>query len=154
VLCNSGSAFLCVHSCPTVILHTKRRPVLNSSWILFDILLAIKIKSAVAGCAASPTEYTHRVAMATFWRRTFHHDGKISPAVRMGGGVYAHPLSLFLPSRTKLWSTLQLRGQIHSLYFYSTLICTLWLGPNTALRQTNWIFKFLTFLFEHLALHS
>ncbi len=28
--------------------------------------------------------------------------------------------SLYLPSRTKLWCTLQLRGQIHSLYFFST----------------------------------
>ncbi len=27
--------------------------------------------------------------------------------------MHAHPLSLYLPSRTKLWCTLQLRGQIH-----------------------------------------
>jgi hypothetical protein len=38
-------------------------------------------------------------------------------------GVHAHPLSLYLPSRTKLWCTLQLRGQIHSSYFYSTSVC-------------------------------
>jgi hypothetical protein len=55
---------------------------------------------------------THRVANATFWR-TFHHDGKISPAW-WGWGVHAHPLSLYLPSRTKLCCTLQ-RGQIHSM---------------------------------------
>jgi hypothetical protein len=30
-----------------------------------------------------------------------------------GWGVHAHPLSLYLPSRTKLWCTLQLKGQIH-----------------------------------------
>ncbi len=65
----------------------------------------------------------HRVAMATFWH-TFHHDGKISPA--KWGGRHTLPLSLYLPSRAKLWCTLQLRGQMHSPYFSSTLICTLW----------------------------
>ncbi len=56
------------------------------------------------------------MAIATFWR-TFHHDGKISPAwwgcglVRAGA---AQPLSLYLLSRTKLWFTLQLIGQVHS----------------------------------------
>jgi len=46
---------------------------------------------------------------------------KISPGW-WGWLVHAHPLSLYLPSRTKLQCTLQLRGQIHSLYFYSTPI--------------------------------
>ncbi len=68
----------------------------------------------------------HRVATATFWR-TFHHDGKISPGW-WGWEVHAHPLSLYLPLCSKLWCTLQLRGQIHSHYFYSTSICTLWIG--------------------------
>jgi hypothetical protein len=40
----------------------------------------------------------HREATAAF-RRIFHHDGKISPAW-WGWGVHAHPLSLYLPSRT------------------------------------------------------
>ncbi len=57
----------------------------------------------------------HRVATATFWL-TFHLNGKISPAW-WGWGVHAHPLSLYLPSRAKLRSTLQL----HSPYFSSTL---------------------------------
>ncbi len=35
------------------------------------------------------------------------------------------PFLLYLPSHTKLWCMLQLRMQIHSLYFCSTLICTL-----------------------------
>ncbi len=43
-----------------------------------------------------------------------------------GGGSNAYPFSLYLPSRTKLWCTLQLRGQINSPYLYSTLICTLY----------------------------
>ncbi len=62
---------------------------------------------------------THRVAMVDFWC-TFHHNGKIS-----------HPLSLYLPSRTKLQCMLQLRGQILFPYFISTPIYTLWLLPCT-----------------------
>jgi hypothetical protein len=42
----------------------------------------------------------YRVEMATFCR-IFHHDSKIIPV-----------WSLYLPSRAKLWCTLQLRGQI------------------------------------------
>jgi hypothetical protein len=38
------------------------------------------------------------------------------------GGVHAHPLSLCLPSCTKLQCTLQLRGQIHSPYFISLYV--------------------------------
>ncbi len=37
-----------------------------------------------------------------------------------GGGVHAHTFSFYLPSRTKLQCTLQLRGQIQSTYFTST----------------------------------
>jgi hypothetical protein len=44
--------------------------------------------------------------------------------------VLALPLSLYLPSFTKLWCTLQLSEQIHSLSFYSTPICTLFLTPS------------------------
>jgi hypothetical protein len=53
------------------------------------------------------------VVTAASWR-TFRHDGKLV-------GVHAHPLSLHLPSRTKLQCTLQLRGQIHSPYFFFDL---------------------------------
>jgi hypothetical protein len=70
---------------------------------------------------------------------SIHHDGKISPGC-WGWGLHAHPLSLYLPSRTKLqWSecTFQLRGQIHSFisiprntYFISTLY-VIW-GSNRA----------------------
>ncbi len=42
-----------------------------------------------------------------------------------GWGKHAYPFSLYLPSLTKLWCTLQLRGQTHSPYFYSTPKCTL-----------------------------
>ncbi len=54
---------------------------------------------------------THRLAITNFWR-TFHHDGKINPAWLVRVGVHSHPLSLYLPSRTNLPHTLQLRGQI------------------------------------------
>jgi len=74
------------------------------------------------------TEYTQSVAAA--WR-TFHHDGKISPGW-WGWGVHAHSLPLyFLQSDTKLQCRLQLRGQIHSPYFISTPICTLWSTPSS-----------------------
>jgi hypothetical protein len=84
------------------------------------------------------TQSTHRVAMATF-RRTFHHDGKISLAW-WGWGVHAHPLSQYLPSRTKLWCNLQLRGQTHSPYFYSTPISTLWIYTSISflIRRRHW----------------
>ncbi len=81
------------------------------------------------------SQCTHRVATATFWRK-FHHDGKISPAWR--GWGCPHPLSLYLSSLTKLWCMLQLRGQIHSPYFYSSFIhiCTLWYELNHRLEST------------------
>ena len=68
----------------------------------------------------------HRVATATFWR-AFHYNGKTSPC-GWGWGVHAHPLSLYLPSRTKLLCTLQLRGQIYtrSLYVLCWEACQDW----------------------------
>jgi hypothetical protein len=64
---------------------------------------------------ASSMSSTHRVhteqqGPLSAWR-TFHHDGKISPSW-WWWGAHAHPFSLYLPSRTELWFTLQLRGQI------------------------------------------
>ncbi len=59
----------------------------------------------------------YRVVTSAFWR-TFYHEGKISPGW-WGGGVYAHPLSLHLPSPVKLQCTLQLSGQIHWPCFIS-----------------------------------
>jgi hypothetical protein len=56
--------------------------------------------------------------MADFFR-TFHHDGESAMAGE-GGRVHAHPLLLYLPSRTKFQCTLQLTGQIHSPYLIST----------------------------------
>ncbi len=67
------------------------------------------------------TTEQHRVAMATFWR-TFIMRVKSAKAGQ-GGGVHALPLSIYLPSRSKLWCAPQLRGQLHSS---STPICTLW----------------------------
>ncbi len=51
-------------------------------------------------CVWSGTQSTHRVAKATFCR-TFHHKGKISLGWYRWG-MHAHPLSLYLPSRSKL----------------------------------------------------
>jgi hypothetical protein len=48
---------------------------------------------------------THRVAMATFWRTTSHHDGKISPPWYGWGGArpipYDHKQSCGMPSNWK-----------------------------------------------------
>jgi hypothetical protein len=74
----------------------------------------------------------HRVH--TEWQWPF--DGKISP-VWWGWGVHAHPPLLYLKSRTKLQCTLQLSRQIHSTYFYSTPVCTLWLKHRTELDGRN-----------------
>jgi len=50
--------------------------------------------------------------------------------------VHDLPLSLYLPSRTKLLFTLQLRGQIHTPYFFSTPICTL-CGVHSKLLENS-----------------
>ncbi len=50
----------------------------------------------------------HRVTTANFLR-TFHHDEEISPGW-WGVGGHVHLPLLCLPSRTKLWCALQLRG--------------------------------------------
>ncbi len=60
--------------------------------------------------------WIHRVATAAFWHTYSIMMEKLAQAGE-GGGLLAHPLSLYLPSRTKLQCTLQLRGQIHSPYF-------------------------------------
>ncbi len=53
----------------------------------------------------------------------------------VGCALHALHLSLHLPSQAKLWRTLQLRGQIHSPYFSSAPICTLW----EACFASHWI---------------
>jgi hypothetical protein len=69
---------------------------------------------------------THRAEIADCWR-AFHHDGKMSPAGGVGGCSPPSPPFALLPSRTKLQCTLQLRGQIHTLYF----ICCCMAKPCT-----------------------
>ncbi len=62
---------------------------------------------------------THRVATRPLSGIHSISDGKIGPGW-WGWEVHAHPLSLSLPSRTKLQCTLQLRGRyMHSSYFVS-----------------------------------
>jgi hypothetical protein len=85
--------------------------------------------------------------MATFLR-TFHNDGKLVQPGE-GGAVQAHPLSLYLPSCTKLCCTLQLSRQIHFPYFFSTPICTLWSQLASSLHR-KWIAESLDKLFYFL----
>ncbi len=73
---------------------------------------------------------SHRVHTEWQWSFSGVHCimmAKSAQPAWWGRGVHAHLLSLYLPSRTMLWCMLQLRGQIHSPYLYSTPICTLWL---------------------------
>ncbi len=61
----------------------------------------------------STTEYTE-------WKRPLSgaHSitmEKFAQAGEDGGCTHAHPLSLYLPSFTRFWCTLQVRGQIHPL---------------------------------------
>ncbi len=67
---------------------------------------------------------TNRVATAAFWR-TFHHDGKISPGW-WGWGRHAHPLSLYLPSRTKVTVYAPAERADTFPVFHLYPICTLW----------------------------
>ncbi len=96
----------------------------------------------------------HRLATVTFWR-SFIMMEKLSQNW-WGWGVHTHPLSLYLPSRTKLWCMLQLRGQIHSPSFYSTHICTLCIRlcdrslPNFPLFFTVCLQTLDTFLLTHI----
>ncbi len=62
------------------------------------------------------TEYQQSVK--AFWR-TLHRDGKISPAGR-GGGVNAHPLSLYLPSRTNY--KVSLIQYVYPVYIYISIV--------------------------------
>ncbi len=96
--------------------------VLNSTykfsfswWELLDCPVAERLESK--------SQSTHRVAMPLSGVHFIMMEKSAQPGE---GGVYAHPLLLYLPSCTKLWCTLHLRGQIHSPCFYSTPICTLW----------------------------
>ncbi len=74
-----------------------------------------------------PTEYIQsgKLAIVDFWR-AFQHDGKICPSW-WGWGMHAHPLLLYLPSRTK---------------FQSSLISTLYLLCGSALSCYRENFKF------------
>ncbi len=85
-------------------------------------------------------EYTHRMAMDTIWRK-FHHDGKISPAW-WGWLVHGPPPfhSIYHHEQSFGVCKLQLRGQIHSPYFSSTPICTLWFWAFLILFKywTDW----------------
>jgi hypothetical protein len=46
------------------------------------------------------------------------------------GGACPPPFSISTLMYKVVLCTLQLRGQIHSSYFYSTPVCTLWVYPE------------------------
>ncbi len=68
----------------------------------------------------------HRVH--TEWHRLFGVHSIMMEKLALSGdgrGLHVHPISLCLPSRTKLQCMLQLRGQIYSPYFFSILMYSL-----------------------------
>jgi hypothetical protein len=83
-------------------------------WIFIFATDHAQINSVIVWGGWKWPQSTHRVAIADFWC-TFNHNWKISP-VLWGWGCTPTPLSLCLPSRTKSQWSLQLRGQIHSLF--------------------------------------
>ncbi len=58
--------------------------------------------------------------------------------------MHAHPPSLYLPSRTKFWCTLQLRGQIHYPAISSLPLCVLCVPTgrpcSSAVLFINWFY--------------
>jgi hypothetical protein len=54
--------------------------------------------------------------------RNLYYYLKLSGHLKKMGGARLPP-----SSRKKLWCTVQLRGQTHTPYFYTTPMCTLWL---------------------------
>ncbi len=124
------------------------RVVLSATFLLLYNIYNLYIHRYMIGdCKEKNILFDHRahwVAVATLWR-TFHHDGKISPAW-WGWGEHSLPLSLYLLSRVV--GTLLPRGQIHSsiflLYPYMhsvgrlTGVCIL--SPNlyTFMEPRNW----------------
>ncbi len=76
--------------------------------------------------------------------------GKISPAW-WGWKLHAydaHPLSLYLPSRTKLWCTLQLRGQVNNPPISTLPLYVLCGGDRSNIRRKKFSF-FLFSVFGH-----
>ncbi len=79
---------------------------------------------------------SHRVATAAFWR-TFHHDGKISPGW-WRWGVHAHPLSLYLPSRTATkYPPAERADTLPVFHLYP--ICSQWYINNTYIQRLKYI---------------
>ncbi len=94
-ICHSFILICCPLKCPEK-LEDKFTSVIaivseRKSFILCGYRIAPIDFTGVA--VRSHAQSTHRLALATFWR-TFHHDGKFSPAW-WGWGVHADPLSLY-----------------------------------------------------------
>ncbi len=95
-----------------------------SSYMILGALLCLNL--SIYACIIRLCTYhrLHGVAMATFWR-TFHHDGKISPGCSEDAGARPPPFILSTITSSGVRSN-YIRLQIHSPYFSSTPICTLW----------------------------
>ncbi len=105
----------------------RRSPYWNSTGFLEYVLMRFD----ATGLPHMEDRVLHRWRWPLYGVHSIMMEKSAQPG--MGGGMQALPLSLYQPSRAKLWYTLQLRGQIHPPYFYSAPICTLW---ETALPVT------------------
>jgi hypothetical protein len=66
------------------------------------------------------TEYTHRVAMATFWR-TFHHDGKNKPSLVRVGGARPPPTITY---KVVMYAPAERAYTIHLFLIYPYVVMT------------------------------
>ncbi len=148
-----------IHSSYDAILTLSQREI--ATWTL-PCIAHLTLLAERNPLTLSP-QSAHRVAVVTFCR-TFHIDGKIGPASWRvkgeGWRVHALLLSLYLPSPTKLWCTLQLRGQIPSpfsplpyMYVYSVPVDVLYNstvnvggGGGGGGAWDSWVFKTILLL--------
>jgi hypothetical protein len=97
----------------------------------FCIAVKEKVQPDYKSCIANSL-IVYTTEALTEWQRPLGvHSimmGKFAQAGEGGGCRPMHLLSLYLPSRTKLQCTLQLRGQIHSPNFISTVYLYVFCG--------------------------
>ncbi len=100
-------------------------------------------------CLFMPCNWEAKTTEYTEWQRPLsaYIPSWWKNSTRLVRVVSAHVLSppfilsLYLPSHTKLWYTLQLKERAYTVlspYFYSTLLCTLWPGPGRTERGIYW----------------
>ncbi len=108
---------------------------------LLDICRVFTVPEAEISKNCGATSSGSPEAELRFWQQSTHKEWQrtlsgvnfimMVKSAQPGEGGESTPSTfwIYLPSRAKLWCKLHLRGQIHSPYFSSTPICTLWFRP-------------------------